>query len=126
MSLQQGIESLSIPANADLSASQFCFVTLNSSGKLIIPASAGDDAIGVLQDKPSAADRAGQVGMLQGSLRLKVIAGGTVTAGTKAQSDASGHAITAASGDHVLGTFLTSGVDGDLVEILPGSRMLLP
>lgn len=125
MSLQQKVESLSLPAAGDLSASQFRFMTVNAAGRIALPA-AGADAVGVLQDKPDAIDRIGQVAMLNASLRLKVVAGGTVTAGTKAQSDASGEAITAATGDHVLGTFLKSGVAGDLVEIAPGSRMLLP
>jgi hypothetical protein len=126
MALQEQVRSLSLPANADLSASQFCFVAVNSSGKLILPATAGDDCIGVLQDKPDAADRIGEVGMLNMSGRLKVKAGATLAPGAKVQANTSGHAIAAASGDHVLGTVIVGGDSGELIEILPGSRMLLP
>ena len=98
MALQERINPLSVPANADLSASQFCFVAVNSSGRLILPATAGDDCIGVLQDKPAAAGRAGEVALLQGSGRLKVVAGASLTPGNKVQANTSGHAIVAASG----------------------------
>jgi hypothetical protein len=125
MALQEQVRSLSLPANADLSASQFCFVAVNTSGKLVLP-SAGGDCIGVLQDKPDAADRIGEVAMLNMSGRLKVKAGATLTAGVKVQSDGSGNAIAALTGDHVLGTTLTGADSGELIEIAPGSRMLLP
>lgn len=126
MALQEQVRSLSLPANADLSASQFCFVAVNTSGKLILPATAGDDCVGVLQDKPDAADRIGEVAMLNMSGKLKVKAGATLTAGVKIQANTSGHAIAAASGDHVLGTTISGADSGELIEILPGSRMLLP
>jgi hypothetical protein len=126
MSLQQEVRSLSIPASADLSASQFCFVAIDTNGRIILPATAGDDCVGVLQDKPDALDRAGQVGMLNMSGRLKVVAGATLAPGDKVQADTSGHAIEAASGDHVLGTVLSGGDSGEIIEILPSSRMLLP
>lgn len=125
MALQQALLCQTLIANADLSASQFCFVAINSSSRIVLPA-AGGDCVGVLQDKPEAAGREAEVAMLNGSGRVKVIAGATVAAGAKVQADAAGHAITAASGDHVLGTALTGGADGDIIEILPGSRMLLP
>jgi hypothetical protein len=125
MSLQQEVRSLSIPASADLSASQFCFVTIDGNGRIALP-SAGGDCVGVLQDKPDALDRAGQVAMLNMSGKLKVVAGATLTPGTKVQADASGHALAALTGDHVLGTVLSGGDSGELIEILPSSRMLLP
>lgn len=125
MALQERINPLSVLASADLSASQFCFVTVNGSGLLALPA-AGADAIGVLQDNPDAANRVGLVGLLNGSGRLKVVAGATLTPGQIVQSDASGHAIVALTGDRELGTVIVGSASGELVEILPGSRMLLP
>lgn len=125
MALQERINPLSVPASADLSASQFRFVTVNSSGQLALPA-AGADAIGVLQDKPDAAGRVGLVGLLNGSGRLKVVAAATLVPGNKVQSDATGAAIVALTGDRELGTVLVGGASGELVEIQPGSRMLLP
>lgn len=126
MALKQGLQCLSIPASADLSASQFCFVALNSSGQLILPASTGNDCIGVLQDKPNAAGLAGEVAMLNASLRIKVKAAATLNPGDKVRSNTAGAAVASASGSHVLGTVLTGGVSGDIIEILPSSRMLLP
>lgn len=125
MALQERINPLSVPASADLSASQFRFVTVNASGQLALPA-AGADAIGVLQDKPDAAGRAGLVGLLVGSGRLKVVAAATLVPGNKVQSDATGAAIVALTGDRELGTVLVGGASGELVEIQPSSRMLLP
>jgi len=125
MATQNHVRSLSIPASADLSASQFCFVGINTSGQLALP-SAGGDCVGVLQDKPDAAGVHGEVGMLNASLKLKVKAGGTITAGDKIQSDAAGKALLAATGDHVLGTALQSAVANDFLEFVPSSRMLLP
>jgi hypothetical protein len=125
MALQQEVRSLSLPASGDLSASQFCFVGIDSAGRIALPA-AGGDCVGVLQDKPDAIDRVGQVGMLNMSGKLKVVSGATLNPGVKVQSDGSGHAIAALTGDHVLGTTLKASVAGDLVEILPSSRMLLP
>lgn len=125
MALQEQVRSLSLPASADLSASQFCFVAIDGNGRIALPA-AGGDCVGVLQDKPDALDRVGEVGMLNMSGRLKVVSGAVLAAGVKVQSDASGHALAALTGDHVLGTTLTAAGIGELIEIAPGSRMLLP
>lgn len=125
MAQSERINPISVPASADLSASQFCFMTINTSGQLALPG-AGADALGVLQDKPNAAGRAGELALLRGSGRLKVIAAGTITALDKVKTDAAGKALTATTGTHVLGTALQSAVAGDLFEIQPGSNMLLP
>lgn len=124
MALQQEVRSLSLPASADLSASQFCFVNIDGNGRIALP-SAGGDAVGVLQDKPDAIDRAGQVGMLNMSGRLKVKASAGITAGAKVKTDVAGNALTATSGSHVLGTCLKTCSSGDLCEILPASRHIL-
>lgn len=87
------------PANTDLSASQFCFVNLNTSGKLVLPASGGP-AIGVLQNKPNAAGVGGNV-MVDGVTKL--VAGGTVAAGALITTDTAGNAITATTGLQILG-----------------------
>lgn len=115
MARQEAKLCVSIPASADLSAAQFRFVLTNSSGQIAVVASAGGDADGVLDDKPAAAGRPGSVQIFG---IAKVVLGGTVTAGDKVQSDAAGAAITAASGDHVLGRALVGGASGALGEIL--------
>lgn len=113
---------VSLPANADLSTKRYYIVDINSSGKVVTQSSAGGRAVGVLNNKPSAADEAAAVQI--GGV-AKVILGGTVTAGDNVQSDANGKGITAASGDSVLGIALTSGVSGDIVNVLITSRHIL-
>lgn len=45
--------SITLPAGADLSSSQFKFVKLNSSGQVVDVAAATDIPVGVLQNKPA-------------------------------------------------------------------------
>lgn len=109
MAREEALHSVSIPASADLSASQFCFMTVNSSGKLAATGAAVA-ADGVLQDKPAADGRPGQLGIAGVS---KVRAGAGFTAGDDLASDSTGRAVTATSGDVVTAKALedASGVD---------------
>lgn len=114
------------PAGSDLSTKQFFFVTLNGSSQLAV-AGANVSVLGVLQDKPAAAGRGGQVRYLG---ITKVLAGGTITVNDKVASDASGKAVkaTAASvsagtpeplaGSYVAGIALGSASSGDYVSVL--------
>lgn len=116
----------SFPASADLSTKQFYFVVLNSSSQLAV-AGANVSCLGVLQDAPAAAGRAGEVRTLGVS---KVVLGGTVTVNDKIASDASGKGVkaTAASvlagtpeplaGSYTMGIALASGVSGDTIPVL--------
>jgi hypothetical protein len=123
MATESNVQSITLPAAADYSsASQFRFVNVNSSGQAVRVSSAGGDAIGVLQNKPDAAGKAATVAT---SGIVKVVAGGTIAAGAKVQSDASGDALTAASGDAVLGVALASAVDGDVFPVLLVSKHIL-
>lgn len=82
---------VNLPAAADLSANQYQFVKINSSGQAALAASAGEAVIGVLQNKPTS----GQVAQIMVQGITKVLCGGTVTAGDLVASDASGKAKTA-------------------------------
>lgn len=124
MATQTSLITLSFTAGADLSAAQYCFVSLDANGAVVLP-SAGADCIGVLQNKPTSGQTA-QVVMLNGSGRIKVKSGASLTVGQKVQAFGTGAAIVAASGDYVLGTVAKAVTSGEIVEILPGSRMLLP
>lgn len=105
---EQGLKTISVPANADLSSKQYYIMTINSSGNI---AATGDGATadGVLQDAPAAAGRAGCLCI--GGV-TKVVLGGTVTKGDDIASDSSGRAVTAISGDEVLGRCLVGGTVG--------------
>ena len=60
MAYSESTTTISLPASADLSASQYCFVTINTSGQVELTGSAGN-AIGILQNTPDAAGRAAEV-----------------------------------------------------------------
>lgn len=74
-------------AGADLSALQFRFVKLNSSGLVVAITLAADRAIGILQDKPSASGRSAEI-MCDGISKL--VAGQAMTAGNSVGPDANG------------------------------------
>ncbi len=115
MAYEQTLHTISAPASADLSASQFCFVAVNSSGQLALP-SAGGEADGILQDKPNGAGVAGEVGIL-GVSKLVVGTGG-VTAGDLLATDVNGKAVTAATGNKILGRALATGAAGVIIPAL--------
>lgn len=119
MAMNESLTCITVQAGADLSAKQFLFVDVGTGGQLAVVASAGADCIGVLQNAPAAAGRDGQVAIAGVT---KVLAGGTVTAGDKIQSDANGAAITAATtAHHVVGKAMKSAVAGDYFEVLLGA-----
>jgi hypothetical protein len=122
MAVEESVVSITIEAGADLSAGQYKFVTVASDGQVDLTASAGGAAIGVLQNAPDAAGVPATVAIAG---RVKVTAGGTVAAGNKVQSDASGDAIVAASGDTVLGYALQAADDGDVFAIALISQHIL-
>ena len=115
MAYEQTLRTIGLPASADLSASQFCFVVVNANGQLALPA-AGGDAEGILQDKPNGAGVVGEVGIL-GVSKLVVGAAG-VTAGDLLTTDAAGKAVTAASTNKILGRALATGAAGVIIPAL--------
>lgn len=121
MSIEQ-VPPLTLPANADLSASQFCAVDINASGRVVV-ASAGGRVIGVLYTKPTLLGMACTVESLRGK-RLRMKYGGTVTAGDTLKTDASGRFVTAVASDIAAGAAVAvaamSGVINDI-----GSGVLL-
>ncbi|SCM71512.1 hypothetical protein KL86PLE_100245 [uncultured Pleomorphomonas sp.] len=125
-------------AGADLSSSQYLFVKLDANAQVVV-AGAGEDAIGVLQNKPAA----GQAATVRVGGLSKVVAGAAITAGARVASDASGKAKTAvaatvntsdtgAAADAVVASFsmghafeAASG-DGQVIEILLAHSGALP
>lgn len=112
MAVEEKIVEISLEAGQDLSAKQYFLVAVASDGQ-VDPAGDGGNAIGVLTNKPAAAGRAASIAI---GGRVKVIAGATVAAGDAMASDAAGEAVTAASGDQILGTFLEGGDNGEIVS----------
>ena len=89
MALQEALKNITRIAAADLTASQFLLMNIDSAGKAALAGLAGR-AVGVLQNNPDIAQAAtlGIAGV------TKVVAGAAVAAGADLQSDAAGKAIT--------------------------------
>jgi len=99
MAVTQSRDTRSLIAGEDLSSSQFKFVTLESDGQVDLADAAGERCFGVLENDPASGEEATVV--VSGQTRITC--GGTVAAGAQLQTDASGDAITAASGDVSMG-----------------------
>lgn len=101
--------TITVEAGEDLSAKQFRFVKLNSSGKAVV-SGAGDPAIGVLQNKPES----GYAAEIQIGGIAKVEVDAAVTAGDKLMSSADGQAATKTGTNNSLGfameTAATAGI----------------
>lgn len=106
----------SLTSGADLSARQFCAVTLGSGG-LTLP-SAGGSVLGILQNVPAAATGSAchvAVGFVKG------IAAGSITKGDFLKVDTSGHWLTATAAEKAAGAAagqaLASASDNDKFEL---------
>lgn len=113
MSYNESLTTISLQSAADFSTTgQYRFCTVNTSGQAALASSDGR-MDGVVQDNPSASDRATTVGV-SGITLLEL--GGTVTAGDDLKSGASGVAVTGGTAKRA--TALESGVSGDLISVL--------
>ena len=122
MALVNAKVAISLVASADLSANQFRFVNVNSSGETIALTAAGERMVGLQEDKPGEATAAaGEVSEVSISGVIKVIAGATVAAGQEVKSDDEGRAVDATTPVNlhfVAGTALTGGAVGELISVL--------
>ena len=105
---------ITLPAGADLSSAQFKFVKI-SSGAVVL-CGAGENALGVLTNKPASGEAAsvqiGGIAKVQADAALS-------TTGAKVMSSADGQAAAATSTNHVLGmTVTTAAAAAELVEVL--------
>lgn len=105
-------------AAADLSSHQYKFAVLTSTGVNV--AGANVFAPAVIQNKPTS----GQAVTLFGAGSIsKVVAGAAITRGAQVMSDASGRAITAATGGIICGRALeTVTAAGQIVSVLLGGN----
>jgi hypothetical protein len=115
MAYEENGLDISLPANTDLSAAQYKFVTVNSSGKIALTG-LGEEPDGILQNAPAAADRPGRV-RVAGVSKLDL--GGSVTAGNAVVADTNGEGVAAGSADaYRAGKALETGVSGDVIPVL--------
>lgn len=115
---------VTLEAGSDLSASQYCFVSLASDGQFDATGD-GAEADGVLQDDPSAAGRQGQVMVGIGVTKIK--AGAAVSVGDNVASDSTGRGVTAVSGDKIMGVALEAAANANEIFTMlfkPGAASL--
>ena len=115
-----GVTVISLPSSADLSASQFCAVGVDSSGEVALAqgnTSPAGVVIGILQNKPSAQGRAALV-QINGISKFKA-GGALATLGTKVTSTAAGEAVAYSTTDYLVGIQLeAAGADNDIISVL--------
>jgi hypothetical protein len=114
LAVYTGVPGLPGSANPNY-GKQYTFVKVSGAHQVGLATAAADDIVGVLQNKPQVTGMAATVGI---SGVTNVISGGTVTAGQKVASNATGQAITYATGT-VCGVALTSSTgSGQLISVL--------
>jgi len=107
---------VTLVAGADLSAKQYTFVKINSSGEAIAAAAATDIPVGVLQNAPTSGQEA-EVLVVGGT---KIVAGAAISEGAQVGTSSAGKAVALVAGTdttkYVAGTLLTeSAADGNIV-----------
>ena len=108
---------ITLSAGADLSAKQYRFVKLDSSGNAVVCAAVTDKPVGVLQNNPTSGAEA-SVTIVGGT---KIVASAAATLGTALNfgTSSTGKAATLAVTDttkYVLGVYLQApAADGDIV-----------
>jgi hypothetical protein len=109
---------ITLVAAADLSAKQYTFVKLNSSGQAAACAAATDKPIGILQNAPTS----GQECEIVVSGGSKVKAGGTLDEGNSVGTDSNGAAVALAQGTdttkYVVGQALLPAVSGEIATVI--------
>ena len=101
MSTSQALQNITKPASGDLSASQYCFVDIDTNGRAVLP-SAGGAIAGILQNNDAKLLGDPCAIAIDGESQLKY--GGSVTAGDVLKTDASGRGVTALAADIAAGS----------------------
>lgn len=99
MAYESNLNNRTFEAGTDLSGSQYRFVKQNTSDQVVAIDTAGEAAVGVLQNDPDAADKAATVAV--GGIS-KVEAGAAIAIGDAISVDASGRAVNSATAGHVI------------------------
>lgn len=109
----------SYPAAADLSGSQYCAMTINSSGQAAVAAANSALVDGILHNNTAdAANKMARLITLSGVV-VKAKLGATVAIGALLTTDASGRLVTATSGQNVVAkAHRFGGVVNEIVEVL--------
>jgi hypothetical protein len=95
MAYEMDVLDISLLAGADLSALQYCFVKLTADNT-VEKCGAGEQAIGILQNKPDTIGQAARVRVF-GVSRFVNGTAGAIAFGVKVKSDADGKGVAAAA-----------------------------
>lgn len=116
MATEQALQIITLPAAGDLSSYQYCFVSIDSNGRVALT-SAGAQADGVLQNKPAALGRAAEIAI---SGVTKLLCGGTVTKGALIAATTNGKGLDATSGDNIsaVSADTAAGSNGTIISAL--------
>lgn len=110
MAHETALQSISLAAGADLSALQYTFVSVNSSG-LCVAASANALALGVLQNNPLSGEAATVA--IGGETKIKL--GATLSPAALVEVGSGGKAAAATgTGSYVMGTLTKGGADTEI------------
>jgi len=112
--------STSLLAGADLSSKQYCAVKLNPSGQIIL-SGAGENALGILQDKPAL----GRVGKVMCLGKSRAVYGASVTAGASLTPDALGRLVIAAGNNPIVAIAAESGLTNEIHSVYVVSRAIV-
>lgn len=111
-------------AGTTFAAKQYCFAKFGAADDTVVPATAGDETVGVMQEAP-AINVAGSVACEGGGAKLLI--GDTVTRGQYLKSDANGAGIPVTTDKDKYGAkAMASGVVGDVipVEVVQGQASI--
>lgn len=115
MAVDYDLDVLTRLAGADLSTTgQYRFVEQSTSGTVTVCNSAGENALGVLQNNPAS----GQAATIAVGGVTKVLAGATIAIGEQIATTAAGKAAVATNGQVILGEAMSGGGDGSIISML--------
>ena len=115
MATEAIICELTLTAENSFSGKQFYAAEISGNNQCDVCDGTGDLVVGIIQNEPGASGAA-KVAVMG---KTKWLAGGTVTAGNRVGTDASGKCVAkTADADLVAGIAITGGVSGDIIEVL--------
>lgn len=116
MAYEEALKSITRVAGADLTAAQYRFVKGNGANGVIRCGTAGEKALGVLQNDPIQGEAAT---VAIDTSTTKVVAGGVIAQDAEVTTDNEGRAVAAAAGNFVLGTAqIAAGAAGEIISVL--------
>lgn len=115
MAGSENLDCITVEVGADLSANQYCAVKYGTGRVAVLAESSAEPFIGILQDKPAASGRAGQIGV---SGMSKAKAGGTISSGDNLTATTGGKLIATTTNNHfVVGVAAEDAVNNDVFQI---------